>query len=266
MDVTSLTSLLAGLPVKQIRYFDTIGSSNDEALAWLQAGAQDGCLVVADHQTRGRGRLNRRWITQPAAALAFSLILRPAQEEIDRAGFFSPLGALAICQALEGLPGLRPQIKWPNDVLIQQRKVAGILVETSWLQNSIQGVVIGIGINVKPEAVPLAGDLLFPATSVEESAGAAIDRATLLREILRALFVWRSKIHTVDFRRAWEQRLAFRGQWVQIEGGTGTPVTGQVLGIDALGSLLVRSAAGATIPVSVGDVHLRPRQMPEVIT
>src|SRR5512141_3071554 len=106
MDVHTLTSLLAGLPIRQIRYFDTIGSTNDEALSWIQAGAQDGCLVVADQQTQGRGRLNRRWITNPGAALAFSIILRPTPEEIDRMSFFSPLGALAICQALEDLPGL----------------------------------------------------------------------------------------------------------------------------------------------------------------
>src|SRR5512138_2140316 len=105
MDVHTLTSLLAGLPVPQTRYFDTIGSTNDEAIAWIQAGAQDGCLVVADQQTRGRGRMNRRWITRPAAALAFSVILQPTPEEVGRIGFFSPLGALAICQALEGLPG-----------------------------------------------------------------------------------------------------------------------------------------------------------------
>lgn len=265
MDVTSLTSLLAGLPVTQIRYFDTIGSTNDEALDWVQAGAQDGCLVVANQQTHGRGRLNRRWITHPGAALAFSLVLQPTQEEIDRAGFFSPLGALAICQALEGLPGLRPQIKWPNDVLLLERKVAGILVETSWLENRLQGMIIGIGVNIKPEAVPPAGDLLFPASSVEDVAGKAVDRAVLLREIVRALFVWRSKIHTEEFRQAWDQRLAFRGQWVYIEGMNETSITGQVFGVDDLGCLLLRSAAGETIPVTVGDVHLRPRQMPGAI-
>ena len=138
MDVNSLTSLLSELPVPQIRYFETIGSTNDEALAWIQAGSQDGCLVIADQQTQGRGRLNRRWITHPGAALAFSLILQPTAGEIDRLEFFSPLGALAICQAMEELYGLNPQIKWPNDVLLQGRKIAGILVETAWLGDRLQ--------------------------------------------------------------------------------------------------------------------------------
>ncbi len=260
MDVHSLTSLLAGLPVAQIRYFDTIGSTNDEALAWIQAGAQDGCLVIADQQTQGRGRLNRRWITRPAAALAFSIILRPTPEECNRMVFFSPLGALAICQALEGLPGLQPQIKWPNDVLLLGGKIAGILVEAAWLGEHMQGIVIGIGINVQPDAVPPAEDLIFPATSVEEAHGKAVSREELLRDVLRALFEWRSKMASGEFQQAWEERLAFRGQLVKVEGNGGPPIIGQVVGIDPSGNLLLGGAAGETIPVMVGDVHLRPVQ------
>lgn len=253
-----MTSLLARLPVTQIRYFHTIGSTNDEALAWLQAGAQDGCLVAADQQTRGRGRLQRRWITRPGVSLAFSLILQPTPKEANCMGFFSPLGALAICQSLEDLFGLAPQIKWPNDVLLQGKKIAGILVEAAWLGDHLQGVVIGMGINVKPASVPPASELLFPASCVEDAAGRPVDRMLLLREIVQALFEWRSKMCAEAFRQAWEQRLAFRGQWVRIEGTDKPPVTGQVLGIDASGSLLLRSPAGETVTVSVGDVHLRP--------
>src|SRR5512142_3320319 len=139
MDVDRLRSHLSGLPVAHIRCFDTVGSTNDEALAWAAAGAQDGCLVVADQQTLGRGRLNRRWITRPGAALAFSLIFQPGPEEIERMGFFSPLGALAISQALEEKLGLSPEIKWPNDVLLMGRKTAGILVEAAWMGTRLQG-------------------------------------------------------------------------------------------------------------------------------
>ncbi len=257
MDVGTLASLLAALPVPQIRSFDTIGSTNDEALSWAAAGAVDGCLVAADQQTQGRGRMNRRWITRPGAALAFSLILRPRLEEIGRMAFFSPLGALAICRALEDSLGLAPQIKWPNDVLLEGRKAAGILLETAWLGERSEGIVIGIGLNVTPASVPPAGELLFPATSIEEAAGHPVDRFALLREILWALFAWRSRLNEGAFRLAWEQRLAFRGEWVRIEGTGSEPVTGQVLGIDSSGGLLLRSSAGEAITITVGDVHLR---------
>lgn len=257
MNAQSLENLLAGLPITHLRYFDTIGSTNDEALGWVAEGAEDGCLVVADQQTQGRGRFQRRWVTRPGCALAFSLILHPTKEEMNHIGFFSPLGALAISQALEDALGLAPQIKWPNDVLLDRQKAAGILVEAAWLGDVLQGVVIGIGVNIAPEAVPPADELLFPATSVEEAAKRTVDRETLLRSILQALFAWRSQISSEGFHRAWEQRLAFQNEWVRIEEAGGEPITGQVVGIDTQGSLIIKNATGKTVAVAVGDVHLR---------
>lgn len=257
MDVDTLRDRLNDLPIPQIRAFDIIGSTNDESLAWAAQGAEDGCLVVADQQTQGRGRFRRRWVTIPGAALAFSLILRPTPAELPHIGFFSPLGALAISQALEATCGLEALIKWPNDVLLQRRKAAGILVEAAWMGDQAQAVVIGIGVNVAPEAVPPADELLFPAISVAEAAGKPVDRVELLRNILQSLFVWRSRLGSPSFRQAWEDRLAFRGEWVQIDGSGAEAVTGQIIGLDDTGNLLLRNAAEETIAVAVGDVHLR---------
>jgi BirA family biotin operon repressor/biotin-[acetyl-CoA-carboxylase] ligase len=257
MDEKELIRQLADLPIPHIRYFDTIGSTNDEALTWAAEGAEDGCLVAADQQTQGRGRFQRRWITRPGTALAFSLILHPTPAEMKRIEFFSPLGALAISQALEGIPGLNPLIKWPNDVLLQRRKAAGILVEAAWVGDHMQGMVIGVGLNVAPQSVPPADEVLFPAISVEEVSGHSIDRVQILHAILKALFTWRVQIGTEAFQQAWEQRLAFRDEWVRIDGTAGEPITGQVVGIDPKGSLLLRNTAGEITAVMVGDVHLR---------
>lgn len=257
MNIDSLQNNLAGLPIPEIRYFDSIGSTNDEALAWIAAGAGDGCLVIADQQTRGRGRFQRRWITRAGAALAFSLILRPTVGEMARVGFFSPLGAVSLSQALEEQLGLHPLIKWPNDVLLERKKAAGILVEAAWLGDQLQGMVIGIGLNITPEAVPPAAELLFPATSVETAAGQPVDREALLKAILQAIFTWRAALTTEAFHQAWEARLAFRGEWVRIEDSGQPPVTGQVMGIDPGGNLLLRNQAGETTAVAVGDLHLR---------
>lgn len=257
MDIDSLQTHLAGLPIPQIHYFDRIGSTNDEALAWVAAGASDGCLVVADQQTQGRGRFQRRWVTRAGAALAFSLILHPTAAETNQVGLLSPLGAVAICQALEKQVGLSPQIKWPNDVLLQRKKTSGILAEASWMGGQLQGVVIGIGINIASEAVPPASEVLFPATCVEEAAGKPVDREVLLQAVLEAIFDWRARVHTQAFHQAWEERLAFRGEWVRIEESGQAPVTGQVMGIDLAGNLLLRNQAGETVTVVVGDLHLR---------
>ncbi len=261
MDVIQIKSLLAGLPVPEIRYFESIASTNDEALKWATSGAEDGCLVIADQQTLGRGRLGRRWITRPGSALAFSLILHPTSPELKRVGFFSPLGALAICQALEKDLKLPAEIKWPNDVLLGRRKAAGILVEAAWQGETLQGIVIGIGINVAAEAVPPADQLLFPATSIEDAAGRAVDRWRLLRAILQSIFDWRSDLCNDTFYQTWQSRLAFRGEWVRVEESTNLagagPLTGQVVGIDTSGSLLLQTQAGQIVSVAVGDVHLR---------
>jgi BirA family transcriptional regulator, biotin operon repressor / biotin---[acetyl-CoA-carboxylase] ligase len=258
MDIEQLNDQLSGLPIPQLRSFDQIGSTNDEALNWIAAGAEDGCLVIAEQQTQGRGRLGRRWVTKPGAALAFSLILRPIAEERERLAYFSPLGALAICQALEAMGDhLQPQIKWPNDVLLQRRKTAGILVEAAWEGDMLQGIVVGIGINVGREAVPPPDEVLFPATSVEEAAGEPVDRLALLRAVLGGLFQWRAELRGELFRQNWEQRLAFKNEWVTVQGAAGTALTGQVTGLDASGNLLLRTSGGELVPVTVGDVHLR---------
>ena len=263
MDERILKDRLAGLPVAAIRIFDEIGSTNDEALTWCAQGGVDGCLVIADAQTRGRGRLNRRWVTQPGVALAFSVLLIPNAAEQERLALFSPLGALAICQAMEAELALQPQIKWPNDVLLLGRKVAGILVELVWLGNRLGGIVIGIGLNVAPAAVPPDEQVLFPAISVEQALQRPIDRYDLLRAILKALFDWRARLHNQAFFEHWEKRLAFKNQWVKIyqDGEDASPentLVGQVVGLDDSGNLLLRLESGQLQAASVGDVHLRP--------
>lgn len=260
MDETAIQNILAGLPVPQVRYFDSIGSTNNEAMELALKGAEEGSLVAADLQTQGRGRLGRRWITRPGAALAFSVILRPTAPEIERLALFTALGGLAVAQAVEESLGLSCLVKWPNDVLLGGRKCAGILTEAAWSGERMEGVVVGIGVNVSPEAVPPPGEVIFPATSVENAAGRPVKREELLREIVKALFYWRGKIHEASFLQAWQGRLAYLGAWVQIQEATAgsSPVVGQVLGLAPDGGLLLRGENGKEMTISTGDVHLRP--------
>lgn len=254
----SLRTQLADLPIPEIHFFETIGSTNDEALAWSEKGAADGCLVIADTQTRGRGRLNRQWITRPGAALAFSLILRPKPEEISQLFLFSPLGGLALCQALSKGLGLAAQIKWPNDVLLNKQKVAGILVESFWSGEIPQSIILGIGVNVAPEAVPPADEVMYPATSVEQIYGKPVDRFDLLHDLLEALFEWRTNLTSARFFKAWEDYLAFRGDWVRVDQPGLDPITGQILGITENGNLRLLTKMGQEINVYAGDIRLRP--------
>lgn len=258
MNEQKLRARLAELPIREVRYFESVGSTNDVALQWISAGVQDGSLVVADTQTAGRGRLNRRWVTRPGVALAFSLVLLPRPGEAGRLGLFSPLGALALSKALSQNYGLQAEIKWPNDVLLGGRKVAGLLAEAAWLGSALQGIVLGIGVNVAPDSVPPAEELLFPATSVEAELGRPVERIELLLAILQEIFTWRPRLGRQEFLQAWEDRLAFRGQWVQVAQAGHPPLNGKAVGIDPDGSLILQTEAGELKNIAVGDVHLRP--------
>jgi len=257
MQLDLIRQSLADLPITEIRYFDTIGSTNDEALTWAEAGAPDGALVIADQQTKGRGRLGRPWVTNPGAALAFSIILRPTEEEISHLVLFSPLAGLAVCLSLQNLH-LSAEIKWPNDVLLARRKTCGILAESAWQGEKLQAVVIGIGINVAPSSVPPAAEVLFPATCVEEHLEEPVDRIELLRSALKSFFEWRPHVGSAGFIQAWESRLAFKGEMVSLKNSGGQGFSGILAGVDALGNLRIQLEDGTQKLVSVGDVHLRP--------
>ena len=170
------------------------------------------------------------------------------------------MGAVAVSQALSDHYGLPAEVKWPNDVLLERRKVAGILAEASWSGETLQGVALGIGINVTAQALPPADQLLFPATSVEEALGKKVDRVELLAAILKALFQWRPQMTSAEFLRAWEKRLAFRGEPVTVEQPGQWKLDGAILGIAANGNLRLQITQGGELAISIGDVHLRPSQ------
>ncbi len=253
-----IRQILQGLPVADLRFFETIPSTNDEVFRWAEAGAPSGALVVADEQTAGRGRLNRRWVTRPGSALAFSLLLRPSEEEAAQLMLFSPLAALALRDTLEQQYGLSSQIKWPNDVLLSGRKAAGILVESAWLGSRLQSVVIGVGVNVASSSVPPTEELIFPATSVEDQLGRPVERPELLRGILEGMFAWRQRLGSPEFYQAWAEHLAFQGEWVEIQQPGQPQLSGLLLGIAPGGNLRLQTEEGREITVAAGDVRLRP--------
>jgi BirA family biotin operon repressor/biotin-[acetyl-CoA-carboxylase] ligase len=257
MNERELQKALASLPLGGLRYFETIGSTNDEALAWASQGAPDLSLVVADEQTAGRGRSGRKWFTPPGAALAFSLILRPGASERAHPARTTGLGALALTDSLQ-TRGLSARIKWPNDVLINDKKVAGILVESVWTGEALDASVLGMGVNVLTASVPPADQVLFPATSIESELGQAIDRAELFSDLLAVLIGWRSRLGTDEFMQAWEDALAFRGRQVQVMRDHQPAMAGELIGLAPDGSLHIRGSRGDLQQVQFGEVHLRP--------
>lgn len=258
MNKVALHRALMHSPVSQIRAFTSIGSTNDEALQWIDEDAPDFALVIADQQTKGRGRLNRAWITQPEASLAFSVIFRPTRSELAApSALYAPLCGLAVCQTLRESLELNPKIKWPNDILLEQQKCCGILVEASWTGVQLNGIVMGIGINITAQAIPPDAILRFPATWVEKYTRQPVERFNLLAQITSAMQFWRSHMDSREFIETWQKQLAFRGETVRIVQNEKTSIIGIEEGIDGLGNLVLREVSGKITTVEVGDVSLR---------
>jgi BirA family biotin operon repressor/biotin-[acetyl-CoA-carboxylase] ligase len=279
MNFNEITAALAELAIGPVRYFEQIDSTNTEAARWVDSGCPNQALVLADEQTAGKGRAGRQWFTPPGTALAFSLILRPNSQipgrnwpvSAEMLPRITALGALAVCETLRVRFGLSTQIKWPNDVLSSGRKCCGVLAEAIWQGEQLAAIILGIGINVKPASVPPEEDLAFPAicveTALQESGayGQTVNRLELLRAILEELLKWQQRIAGQEFISAWENRLAFRNEWVRVsrfgDHSDEIPVSmieGQMLGLEPDGQLRLRDRSGQILTISSGAINLRP--------
>lgn len=182
LSAARIDGLLRGHWGRPLRLFDEIGSTNSEALEWAEEGAVEGAVVVAGHQSAGRGRRGRTWLSEPGAILPFSVVLRPRLPGA-RLGLLSAAAGVATASAIEEVSGLGCRLKWPNDVTISGLKVAGILLE-SRVGAPGAAVVCGIGINVGWTELP--AELSGRATSLALQ-GRSVDRSLLLASVLLAL-------------------------------------------------------------------------------
>lgn len=184
LSAETIETALRGRLGRPLRYLDEIGSTNTEALAWADSGAPEGALVVADHQTAGRGRWGRDWLSAPGSLLQFSLVLRP-DLPADRVGLLTTALGIACAEVVETLAGIPTGIKWPNDVVVRGRKLAGILVESRLDGSRLSTAVAGMGINVGWTRAEVPDEIAERATSVAIESGAAPpSRSDLLAAIL----------------------------------------------------------------------------------
>ena len=224
----------------RVEVLASAGSTNAVVAERARAGEAHGLVVVAEEQTEGRGRLDRTWVSPARAGLTFSVLLRPSLPA-DQIGWVPLLGGLAVAQALRGHAEVEAELKWPNDVLIGGKKVAGLLAE------AVDGaVVLGVGLNVTTHADELPHD---QATSLQLEGAAGTDRETLLKAVLRALSGALGD-HDVAAYRALCGTL---GREVRLELPGGESAEGVAEAVDDEGRLVINDAANAA-----GDVvHLR---------
>jgi BirA family biotin operon repressor/biotin-[acetyl-CoA-carboxylase] ligase len=235
----------------EVRWYPEVPSTNDIAAAWADHGAPEGCLVVADGQSAGRGRQGRDWASPAGAGLYVSTVLRPAEHVLPLLTIAAGVG---LADGIHASTGLAPDLKWPNDLFINGRKVAGVLAEAT---SSSTGtwVVLGFGINVSVAAYP--PEVTDLATSLAGEAGVPVVRGHVLAECLSGLAHRYQDL--VDGRRrsvldGWRNRAtAMTGRRVQWSEAGGTR-EGVADGIDDAGALVVRTDVGAT-RVMAGDVR-----------
>jgi len=259
MDQKSLEDSLAGLPLERIAYFDSVGSTNDIVGDWAKRGQQGIGLAVANEQSAGRGRAGRQWFTPAGSALAFSLLM-PVEPLVDLGKMASTAGlpSLAVCQAMENLYKLSPEIKWPNDVLLDGKKMCGVLAEAHWSGERLQTLIYGIGINIAPKSVPQEEKVNFPATCLEDELGRSVKRDELLRTVLERLFWLQEQGRSSQFIRAWESRLAFKDQDVRLKDDKGNVTEGSVLGLDREGGIRLQTNSNEAKVFQAGEIQLRP--------
>jgi len=234
----------------RVEHHAVLDSTNRHLLDAARAGAPDRLVVVADHQTAGRGRLGRRWEAPPGSSLLVSVLLRDPPGAAPAPAMMPVMtAALALAHGVEATAGFAPALKWPNDLVVADRKLAGLLAERDG-----DAVVVGAGCNVNWAELP--PELAETATACNLEAGRAVDRDALLAAYLHALADGLDAPGAVG--RDYRARLATIGRRVRVERDPARDLVGEAVALDDDGALVVRADDGVRHTVAVGDVvHLR---------
>jgi len=248
---------------RRIELFDSLPSTNREAAQLAQADVEHGTVVAADGQTAGRGRLSRTWFSPPGANLYCSVILRtarPSERLTEWLSWLPLVSALAAAEAIEQVSSLHVSVKWPNDLLISERKVGGILCESGTGIRSDPFQIIGIGINVNVDHDDWPTELRDSATSIWQERKLVVDRNRLLAQVLLELEQCLDELvvhRTNRIAMAYHQRCSTIGRTVRATLGNGEIVVGLAEGISQDGSLRVRPQAPQPGSGTPEVVHLR---------
>lgn len=236
---------------QRIRYFPEIGSTMDTARKLAEGGAEEGTVVVAESQSRGRGRLSKEWLS-PEGGIYFTVILRPKISPAY-APRMSLMASVAVASAIRRLFGLRAELKWPNDVLVGGKKLCGILAEMNAELDAVNFINLGIGINANTSI----SQQEEKASSLKELLGKEVSRKEFFRSVLAGLEERQGLLTTADLVEEWKSLSATLGRDVRIL-APGEEITGKAVDIESSGALMIRVKDGSLRSVIAGDcIHLR---------
>jgi BirA family biotin operon repressor/biotin-[acetyl-CoA-carboxylase] ligase len=265
MDNLSPKAIRTGLRTQYmgqtIYYWPVIGSTNDELKRLADEGVPEGTLAIADEQLAGRGRLKRKWIAPAGSSLLVSLLFRPIFLSPTQAQQLTMICSLAAADAVRDVTGLQPALKWPNDLLLDGKKLAGILTELGF-EGQLAWVIVGLGLNVNLDFASEAirsnwPDLNDTATSLAMSLGRPVSRLQLLQSYLASVEARYDALRAGHSpHHEWAARLATLGQQVIVS----TPEAvyqGMAKGVDETGALLLHQTSGEVVRILTGDVTLK---------
>jgi BirA family biotin operon repressor/biotin-[acetyl-CoA-carboxylase] ligase len=240
---------------RTIRVKEVTGSTNDDLWELGRKGAEEGTVLIAEMQQAGKGRKGRQWASPANRNLYMSVLLRPPFPPAD-AAMVTLMAGVVLCKAIQEAFSLEPAIKWPNDLLLEGKKAAGILAEMHAEQESIHFLILGIGVNLNMSREMFPKDLRYPATSVQLVLGRPVERVPFARRLLEHLDRGYGRLlldRGASVLRDWDRYCAHSGEWLEINTAQGN-VEGRFRGLDEQGSMILENASGRTETVRAGDV------------
>ncbi|HEX3036075.1 MAG TPA: biotin--[acetyl-CoA-carboxylase] ligase [Thermodesulfobacteriota bacterium] len=256
----SIKKLLKTETIEGVIYsFEEVGSTNEVAFELARNGASEGTIVITDSQTKGKGRLSRKWISPPGMNLYISAVFRPPLVSKD-APFLTLVASIAVAEAVKNR-GADAIIKWPNDVLVNGKKVAGVLTQMQHKGDRVDFVIVGVGININMTREMLEqemGEVAQIATSLREVLGHEVDRVSFSADLINELDMWYTKFlkdGKPSIIKEWTERWGAINRRVQVK-YNGKQVEGIAIGIDGNGYLLVKKDDGTTERIIAGDILL----------
>ena len=250
-----LSLLKTELLGNKIYAFWSVGSTNEFAYQRGLQGEKEGALVIAEEQTKGRGRMSRKWDSPFNKGLWFSVVLRP-DLAASKAGLLPYLAGISVAEAVENFIGINPHMKWPNDLLLNGKKFCGILSEVEFINGKINFIILGIGINANHKQDEIPEELQSQATSLRIESGSRIDRAELLAEVLLYLEKNYKDAKEFDFTgvlNKWKKRCLQYGKKIVVKQDDNT-YYGKFEDLDDAGCLLMRTKSKELIKIVAGDI------------
>jgi BirA family biotin operon repressor/biotin-[acetyl-CoA-carboxylase] ligase len=245
---------------KMIHYFQTLDSTNSKAYQLALNGAEEGEVVISESQEKGRGRLGRQWFSPPFLNLYLSVILRPKISP-HQASLNTLMAAVATADAIQNFSGLLPLIKWPNDILLRDRKVAGLLNEIHSEMDRIHFVILGIGVNLNMDEKMFSKEIRTVATSLKIEMGETVSRKIFLQVFLQELERWYSTFleeGSAAILKAWRDRAHIKGRQVKVT-SFGETVVGIAIDVDSEGALILQTEDGKRKRVVAGDIEYKEK-------